>query len=106
MCEQQYFAEYNLGIRSPSGLKADKGTIVHKVLEILAFIKQAHQNKNSTIDDDIVGKINVNKYSLDNIIQTVYNYYSSNFKHHNWKDKDRDKIPRWSRKSLDDSRPW
>jgi hypothetical protein len=100
MCEQQYFVEYNLGIRSPSGLKADKGTIVHKVLEILAFIKQAHQNKTSTIDDDIVGKIDVNKYSLDSIIQTVYDYYSSNFKHHNWKDKDYNDCYNWVYKAI------
>ena len=38
MCEQQYFLEYVLGYRGPSGQKADKGTIVHKVLEILAVI--------------------------------------------------------------------
>ena len=40
MCEQQYFLEYVLGYRGPSGQKADKGTIVHKVLEILAVIKK------------------------------------------------------------------
>ena len=39
MCPQQYMMEYILGIRSPSNQKADKGTIVHKVMEILAYIK-------------------------------------------------------------------
>ena len=47
MCEQQYFLEYVLGYRSPSNKKADKGTIVHKVLEILAGIKLSQQNKES-----------------------------------------------------------
>ena len=54
MCEQQYFIEYNLGIRSPSNKKADKGTIVHKVLEILAGIKLTEQNKESEYIDDIL----------------------------------------------------
>ena len=40
MCEQQYFGEYVLGWRGPSGQKADKGTICHKVLEILAVINE------------------------------------------------------------------
>lgn len=44
MCEQQYFLEYVLGWRGPSGQKADKGTIVHKVLEILACIKKGTQD--------------------------------------------------------------
>ena len=45
MCPQQYFIEYNLGWRGLSGQKADKGTIVHKVLEILAFIKMYQQDE-------------------------------------------------------------
>jgi hypothetical protein len=57
MCEQQYFLEYVLGWRGPSNQKADKGTIVHKVLEILAFIKQGQQNNLSLITDDIAGEI-------------------------------------------------
>lgn len=43
MCEQQFFIEYVLGWRGPSNQKADKGTIVHKVLEILAIIKKINK---------------------------------------------------------------
>ena len=68
MCEQQYFIEYVLGWRGPSGQKADKGTIVHKVLEILAIIKQAQQNNQQEIVDDVMGKINVEAYNLNTII--------------------------------------
>ena len=71
MCEQQYFIEYVLGWRGPSNQKADKGTIVHKVLEILAFIKQGIQNDKKTIHDDIVGKINIQKYNLEKIFDSV-----------------------------------
>ena len=52
MCEQQFFAEYVLGWRGLSGQKADKGTIFHKVMEILAVIKKANQDNISFIDDE------------------------------------------------------
>ena len=62
MCEQQYLFDYVLGYRSPSNKKADKGTIVHKALEILAFVKYTVQNGDSTFEDDILGTINVYNY--------------------------------------------
>ena len=65
MCEQQYFIEYVLGWRGPSGQKADKGTIVHKVLEILAVIKKAQQDNLLTIEDDVIGPIDISNYDLD-----------------------------------------
>ena len=102
MCEQQYFLEYVLGIRSPSNQKADKGTICHKVLEILAEIKLAIQNKQKIYVDDILGELRVKKYDLDKIIDDVYNYYTSQFKHHDWKPKDLKDCHKWVHKALDD----
>lgn len=101
-CEQQYFIEYNLGYRSPSNKKADKGTICHKVLEILAGIKLASQNKESYYDDDILGQINIFDYDLDHIIEKVYNYYSGEFKHHQWDIKDFKDCHAWVHKALVD----
>ncbi|NDG33103.1 hypothetical protein EB118_23930, partial [bacterium] len=76
LCEQQYFFEYVLGWRGPSNKKADKGTIVHKVLEILAVIKQGLQDNKKIVDDDTIGKIDTHKYNLDHIIEQVYQYYT------------------------------
>jgi len=101
MCEQQYFIEYVLGWRGPSNQKADKGTIVHKVLEILAFIKKAQQDKIKSIDDDVVGKININKYDLKTIIEQVYNYYSTANPHHKWVDKDHKDCYNWVYKAIE-----
>lgn len=101
MCEQQYFIEYNLGHRSPSGKKADKGTIVHKIMEILACIQLAIQNKKNHIEDDILGKIDVFSYDLDKIIEEVYDYYTSRFAHHEWKPIDRKDCIKWVQKALD-----
>lgn len=102
MCPMQYFIEYNLGIRSPSNQKADKGTIVHKVLEILAHIKLCNQQKEPIYVDDIIGKIDTKKYNLDDIIEQVYNYYSSTFKHHTWTAKDYKDCRLWVNKALSD----
>lgn len=100
MCEQQYFIEYVLGWRGPSGQKADKGTIVHKVLEILAFIKKAEQDNESSIVDDIIGKIDISNYDVEQIADDVYNYYSTQNSHHIWKDKDRKDCKQWVDKAL------
>jgi len=100
MCEQQYFIEYNLGIRSPSNQKADKGTIVHKVMEILADISLATQKGNLHINDDICGEINVLDYDLNSIIDIVYEYYTSRFTHHNWKPLDLKHCRKWVEKAI------
>ena len=39
-CQMQYFLTYVLGHRSDSGKKAEMGTIVHKVMEVLASLKK------------------------------------------------------------------
>ena len=100
MCPMQYFMEYVLGYRGPSGQKADKGTITHKVLEILAVIKQAQQNKEHKIIDDIVGQIDPNNYDLDAIIQQIYDHYSSHNNHHKWTKKDFTDCKTWVNKAI------
>ena len=100
MCEQQYFLEYVLGWRGQSGKKADKGTIVHKALEVLAVIKKAQQDNLICVDDDIVGKITVSDYSLDHIIDVVYKHYTKSNPHHKWVDKDFDECYNWVYKAL------
>jgi CRISPR/Cas system-associated exonuclease Cas4 (RecB family) len=96
----QYFIEYNLGIRSPSNKKADKGTIVHKVLEILAYIKLTEQNQEKIYVDDIAGEIDISHYNLNTIIEKVYKHYSSQFKHHVWEVKDYKDCHLWVNKAL------
>lgn len=100
MCEQQYFFEYVLGWRGPSNQKADKGTIVHKVLEILAVIKQATQNSEKICNDEIVGEITVDNYDLEQIIISVYKYYSEQFSHHKWSNKDFSDCRDWVYKAI------
>jgi len=102
MCPMQYFIEYNLGLKSPSNKKADKGTICHKVLEILAHIKLCQQNNLSIYIDDILGSISIDSYNLTTIIERVYKYYSSQFKHHEWEAKDYKDCHAWVHKAITD----
>jgi hypothetical protein len=88
MCEQQFFIEYNLGLKSPSGKKADLGTNTHKVMEILAGIKLSIQNNEKFYIDDILGSVDVDNYDLDDITKKVFEHYRLLFKHHVWTEKD------------------
>lgn len=101
MCEQQYFFDYVLGYKSPSNKKADKGTIVHKVLEILAFIKFTQQKQERYFDDDILGTIDTQNYNLDDIIDKVYTYYSTSFNHHEWSTIDHRDCKKWTYKAIE-----
>lgn len=100
MCEQQYYIEYVLGWRGPSNKKADKGTIVHKVLEVLAFIKKAQQDNITEIVDDIVGKLDINNYDLNKICDLVYDHYITANSHHTWEPKDKKDCIKWVEKTL------
>ncbi len=101
MCEQQYFAEYVLGWRGLSGLKASKGTVVHKVLEMLAVIKKAQQDNIKQINDDIVGMISCDNYNVDSITEQVYKHYSEAEKHHAWSIKDYKDCNAWIKKAIE-----
>jgi CRISPR/Cas system-associated exonuclease Cas4 (RecB family) len=100
-CPMQYFIEYNLGYKSPSNKKADKGTICHKVLEILAYIKLTQQQGSKIFNDDIAGEINIQKYSIEKIYNIVYQYYIERFHHHEWTKTDHKDCYNWINKALD-----
>ena len=67
-CEMQYFITYVLGHQSDSGKKAELGTIVHKVMEVLAGLKKCQQDhprrKYLEVIDDAVGKVRIAKDEL------------------------------------------
>ena len=105
MCPMQYYMEYNLGWRGASGKKADKGTIVHKVLELCALAKKALQDGHATFEDHEIGEIETSNYDpeyLDQIIDTVYEYYTSRTTHHDWKPLDLKHCRKWVWKIFDD----
>ena len=68
-CQMQYFITYNLGHQSKSGKKADMGTMVHKVMEVLANLKKYEQDhphaKYLRVTDDAIGKFKCAKSDLN-----------------------------------------
>lgn len=107
MCPQQYLIEYVLGRKSPSNKKADKGTIVHKVLEILAIFKYNEQNNIDIFEDEILGKVSTKKTSFMDAVyvaeltKEIYDYYTKNFDHHDWFERDFKDCIKWVNKAMD-----
>jgi len=103
-CAFQYFLKYGLGMRDKSGQAAEKGTIVHKMMEILALEKLALQTKEplSTLlkEDEylIDGLKNIRDYyskeNYDAVFSLVYDDHvnKSEFK---YTDKDRSTLRGW-----------
>ena len=95
-----FFLAYNLGWQGPPNKKAEKGTIVHKVMEILAEIKLHQQRGEMYVEDDICGKINIFEYNLDAIIESCYNHYKK-YSKHEWAAADYRECVRWTNKALE-----
>lgn len=97
-CQMQYFITYVLGHQSDSGKKAELGTMVHKVMEVLAGLKKHQQDKPRVkylkVIDDTVGTVRVLKEDLytDDCVETIsdlsYESYGKNSEHR-WRPADR-----------------
>jgi len=102
-CPMQYYLEYTLGWRGPSGKKADKGSIVHKILEIAASCKKAAQGGKKIFVDDFIGRVSTSNYKpayLEKVANRVYDKYTEGANHHTWSDKDRKDCIKWTWKAL------
>ena len=100
MCPMKYFLEYELGWRGPSNLKAEKGTIVHKILELLGQIKLEQQNGKTHFVDEIVGKVDIFDYDLDKIIEQCHDHYKK-YSVNEWKALDLKHCSKWTYKALE-----
>jgi hypothetical protein len=97
-CGMQYFMTYVLGHSSGSGKKAELGTMVHKVMEVLAALRKFQQDnpKRKTLEivDDAVGKVkvHVDKLNTDEFVEEMvelsYESYKANSTHR-WMPADR-----------------
>lgn len=104
MCELKFLLSYGLGHPEPSNKKTDLGTIVHKVMEVLAKIKLARQQNKRKIDDEIVGKYSTSpkNFDLDFIIDSIFNYYAKAFSHQVWEDSDHKTVIKWVNTAIKD----
>ena len=75
LCQHRSFIEYNIGIKQPYNMASMKGTIVHKVMEVLAQSKLCQQNNNTSFDDDMLGLVTINEVQPISILQRVFEQY-------------------------------
>lgn len=97
-CQMQYFLTYVLGYQTDSGKKAELGTIVHKVMEVLADLKKFKQDnpqrKFLKSDDDALGEVKIHKdkfmddFFVVDLLDRSFDYYIKNSKN-KFTDKDR-----------------
>jgi ATP-dependent helicase/DNAse subunit B len=90
-CQMSYFITYVLGFQQPSGKRAEIGTIVHKVMESLAKLKQfAQDNPKKTkliVNDDALGELNFKKSELftdecvDVLLKKSFDFYTEDSHH-------------------------
>jgi hypothetical protein len=90
-CQMQYFLCYVLGWQSPSGKKAQLGTMVHKVMECLASCKKHLQDnpdeKSLKIVDDALGEIEFTKRKLytkkfvEDLLKKSFDFYRKGCEH-------------------------
>ncbi len=93
MCNFQYFLEYSLGWRAPSGKAADIGTISHKVCELLAKQNLAIKKGLGGFEDDELNRYVSVEETLTNLIEMAWEYYVNGpAKHHTWTKPDKKKV--------------
>jgi ATP-dependent helicase/DNAse subunit B len=100
-CQMQYFMTYVLGLKSDSGKKAELGTIVHKVMEVVSGLKKDQQDnpKRKFIEniDSVTGKtkIRVEELYTDDFLRrledTSFQEYVKDSRHH-WTKGDRKQV--------------
>ncbi len=81
-CEMSYFCNYVLGLDDPSGFAATKGSLTHKILELLAHTVKVPHNVNGLIDK-------------------VYKTFSSESPRFNWSDNDYRDCKTWVYRALE-----
>lgn len=99
-CQQKYFLDYTLGFRSPAGKKAEKGSIVHKALELLARRKLAQQEKKESFNDEELGSFTNVEMTPEFAIELSWNHYLAKDTGFDWKPVDRRDCIKWMNEAL------
>jgi ATP-dependent helicase/DNAse subunit B len=100
ICPHKYYLEYVLGIRPPSGKAADKGTIVHKALEVLAQVSLCRASGATSYVDEAFGLVDINQVTPDWATQAAWDFYTPDSPHIEWEKKDLDDCLKWTNKAI------
>jgi len=99
LCANQNFMIYFLGWKNHTGKAACKGTIFHKVMEGLAHIKVAQQEKRKLVTDEVFGELDTEKFDINLMTEMSFDYYKNQPKKVLEK-KDLNEIKGWVEKAL------
>jgi hypothetical protein len=84
-CEHKTFLAYIINLHDPANQAADKGTITHKALELLASYKLATQQGNDTFqNDEVSGVFDVNNFTPDTAIEVAFRHFSEKHAEYVW----------------------
>jgi len=101
-CQNAYFMEYVLGLETKANKAADKGNVVHKVLECLAHKELCIKEGKSEFEDEGLGTMLVGAMVPRLLLDKSYDYYKSLSPQHDWCEKDREECWGWVQKALSD----
>lgn len=100
MCPQQYYLQYVIGLESPANKAAEKGNVVHKVLEGLACQKLAIQNGEENIYDPECFKDYTIDTGIDDLFTISYGYHKHKSAN-KWMPADERDCRKWIQDTLD-----
>lgn len=102
LCPFKYFLCYVLGLKEQSGYAADRGTIYHGVMQLLAEAQLSKQKGLSSFDGEHFGHIEtVDGLDPHKMFEVSYNWYTSQSPHHKWCEKDKKQIRGWIDKTIE-----
>jgi hypothetical protein len=99
-CQHKYFLDYTLGFHSPANKKAEKGTIVHKALEIVAKLKICQQERNLSFLDNDFGELSVTTCTPDLAIELAFKNISEKQSCYDWNSLDFKDCRNWMWEAL------
>lgn len=99
-CQHKYYLDYGLGFRSPANLAAQKGTIVHKALELLAqFNLTKKAGKVHFTNSELAQTFTITTFSPEMAIELAYKFYVDKHEYE-YTDKDFEDCQRWMWEAL------
>ena len=102
MCQQQYFIEYNLGIKGNSNKSAVKGTVTHRCMQLLADQKLAMNDGKDSFEDDDFGHIEVDKCDdFEYVTDLSWDLYTPDEPHLNFTKADKRDCLKWLHKATE-----
>lgn len=102
-CQHKYMLEFVLGMRSAAGLKAEKGNVVHKGLELLARRKLAQQEGLPSFRDEALDlEFTTGSMTPGLALDLGYRHYSDPSRTtHTWRPADRRDCGKWFADTLE-----